>query len=104
LRPATEFVPATALFQANSCQQGERHRSAVFSAAEHLNDGSLQTNQFVAGHGFPATGSILPGPSIWGPFSMPQNKNPCRGTGATLKGEHALYLVYPILLGLHVGD
>ncbi len=32
------------------------------------------------------------------------NKNPGRGTGATLKGEHALYLFYPILLGLQVGD
>ena len=100
----TEFICATPLFQANSCPQGATHRAAVVSAAVLLNDVSLQTNQVAVVHGFPATGSILPGPSIWRSFSMPQNKNPGRGTGATLKGEHALYLVYPILLGLHVGD
>jgi len=32
------------------------------------------------------------------------NFNPGRGTGATLKGEHALYIFYPNLLGLRVGD
>jgi len=41
----TEFVLATALFQANSCLQDERLCAAVISAAERLNDGVTQTSQ-----------------------------------------------------------
>jgi hypothetical protein len=52
----TEFVLATALFQANSCLQSETHRAAVLIAAERLNDGFPQTSQFVVGPGMAATG------------------------------------------------
>jgi len=55
----TDFICATPLFQANSCPQGATHRAAVVSAAVHLNDVSLQTNQVAVGHGFPATGLAL---------------------------------------------
>ena len=55
----TEFICATPLFQANSCPQGATDRAAVVSAAVRLNDVFLQTNQFAAGHGFPATDLAL---------------------------------------------
>jgi len=56
----TEFVLATALFQANSCLPSERHRAAVLIAAERLNDGCPQTSQFAVGPGM-----ALPPTSLW---------------------------------------
>jgi len=46
---ATEFVPATAIFQANSCQQGERHCTYVVIAVDCLTNGVHKTRQLAAG-------------------------------------------------------
>ncbi len=52
----TEFICATPLFQANSSLQGERHRAAVVSAGDSLNDGSTYTSPFAVGPDILATG------------------------------------------------
>jgi len=52
----TEFVQATALFQANSCLLGERHCAAVIIAADRFNDRFPRTSRIAVGHGMAATG------------------------------------------------
>jgi hypothetical protein len=53
------FCPATAVFQANSCLQGEGHCAAELIAAECLNDGFPQTRQLAVEPDIPATDLLL---------------------------------------------
>ncbi len=67
----TDFICATPLFQANSSLQGATHRAAVVSAADKLNDGSLQTSQFSAEPGILATGLALLSLLLLKPLFLP---------------------------------